>query len=400
MSNTETDPQETICRNEPGPSPRSDSSSGSGSGSSPRFTDGLSDGVDPRAGAAGTVELLEPRAVPLGGPRAMTVKRTLPQRARSLIGAWCFLDFYGPDDVSATGGMAVPRHPHTGLATVSWLFTGRVDHIDSAGNWATVRPGEVNLMNAGAGITHSEFSTADTTVLHGVQLWYAFPEHARFSPPSLDAHRPETVAGPGYTARVFLGSLLGSTSPVTTHLPLTGVELLLEPGASLEIEVPADHEHGLLQVSGAIWLDGVQIPEDHLGFVGPGRTRITVTAGEEPVTALLIGGEPLNEQIIMWWNFVGRTHEEIVAWRAAYQAEMGFEVPGDGSPLAGTGPSGEEPLGAPVSGALLDRSIGSTYRDGRAFPQYGDFPSGTPAPLPAPVLPTIRMKPRVNPPAR
>lgn len=384
MSNTERNPQETLCRSEPAPGPR--------------FTDGLSDGVDPRDGTAGTVELLEPRSVPLGGPRAMTVQRTLPQRARSLIGAWCFLDFYGPDDVSATGGMAVPRHPHTGLATVSWLFTGRVDHVDSAGNWATVRPGEVNLMNAGSGITHSEFSTADTTVLHGAQLWYAFPEHARFSPPSLEAHRPEPVTGPGYSARVFLGSLLGSTSPVRTHLPLTGAELLLEPGASLQIDVPAGHEHGLLQVNGDVWLDGVQVPEDHLGFVGPDRTRITVTAGDEAVTALLIGGEPLNEQIIMWWNFVGRTHEEIVAWRAAYQAEMGFEVPGEDSPLAAVGPSGE-PLGAPVSGALLDGTIGTTYDDGRTFPQYGDFPTGTPAPIPAPALPTTRMKPRVNPPA-
>ncbi|GAA4772291.1 pirin family protein [Citricoccus nitrophenolicus] len=387
MSNTETDPRETLCQNDPA--------------AVPRFTEGLSDGVDPREGAAGPVELLEPRAVPLGGPRAMTVRRTLPQRARSLIGAWCFLDFYGPDDVSTTGGMAVPRHPHTGLATVSWLFTGRVDHVDSAGNWATVRPGEVNLMNAGAGITHSEFSTADTTVLHGAQLWYAFPDHARFGPPSLEAHRPETVTGPGYTARVFLGSLLGSTSPVKTHIPLTGVELLLEPGASVVIDVPADHEHGLLQVSGEIWLDGVQVPEDHLGFAGPGRTRITVAAGEEAVTALLIGGEPLNEQIVMWWNFVGRTHEEIVAWRDAYQAEMGFEVPGEDSPLAGAVPTeapGGDPLGAPVSGDLLDRTLGTSYRDGRAFPQYGHFPAGTPAPLPAPALPTTRMKPRANPP--
>ncbi len=388
MSNTETDPRETVCENGPGPAPR--------------FTEGLSDGVDRRAAEAGPVELLEPRAVPLGGPRAMPVQRTLPQRARSLIGAWCFLDSYGPDDVSTTGGMAVPRHPHTGLATVSWLFTGRVDHIDSAGNWATVRPGEVNLMNAGTGITHSEYSTADTTVLHGAQLWYAFPDHARFTPPSLEAHRPEPVTGPGYTARVFLGSLLGATSPVRTHLPLTGAELLLDPGTTVEIEVPAGHEHGLLQVTGAVHLDGVEVPEDHLGFVGTGRTRITVTAGSEPVTALLIGGEPLDEQIIMWWNFVGRSHEEIAAWRAAYQAEMGFEAPEAGSPLHDAGPSGPapgSPAGAPVSGERLDETIGHSYADGRTFPQFGDFPTGTPAPLPAPALPTVRMKPRINPPS-
>ena len=110
--------------------------------------------------AAG-VEIMTPRDVPLGGPRAMRVRRTLPQRERSLIGAWCFVDHYGPDDVADTGGMVVPPHPHTGLQTVSWLFTGEVEHRDSAGHHAMVRPGEVNLMTAGRGISHSEVSPAD-----------------------------------------------------------------------------------------------------------------------------------------------------------------------------------------------------------------------------------------------
>lgn len=109
-----------------------------------------------------TIEFLEPRDVPLGGPRAMDVRRTLPQRRRSLIGAWCFLDHYGPDHVAETGGMRVPRHPHTGLQTVSWLFTGEIEHRDSAGFHVVVRPGELNLMTAGRGISHSEFSTPGT----------------------------------------------------------------------------------------------------------------------------------------------------------------------------------------------------------------------------------------------
>ena len=115
------------------------------------------------------VEILTPREVPLGGPRAMTVRRTLPQRNRSLIGAWCFLDHYGPDHVSDSGGMSVPPHPHTGLQTVSWLFTGEIEHRDSAGHHAMVRPGELNLMTAGRGISHSEVSTPDTTTLHGAR---------------------------------------------------------------------------------------------------------------------------------------------------------------------------------------------------------------------------------------
>ncbi len=133
------------------------------------------DEVECRAHPTTGVEVMTPRDVPLGGPRAMTVRRTLPQRQRSLIGAWCFLDHYGPDHVADTGGMSVPPHPHTGLQTVSWLFTGEVEHRDSAGHHAMVRPGELNLMTAGHGISHSEVSTPETTVLHGAQLWVALP---------------------------------------------------------------------------------------------------------------------------------------------------------------------------------------------------------------------------------
>lgn len=371
---------------------------------------GLRDGVTITESG---VQLLEPRDVPLGGPRAMSVRRTLPQRARSLVGAWCFLDFYGPDDLTEATPMRVPRHPHTGLATCSWLFSGRIDHMDSAGNWATVRPGDVAMMNAGRGISHSEYSTADTRIMHGAQLWYAFPDEHRFVEPSLDSHRPEPVQGEGWEARVFVGELLGSRSPVTTYIPLTGAELRLQPGAVLEIPVPADHEHGLLRVSGDVSIHGCEIPQDHLAVVEPGATALRIEAGEEPVLALLIGGEPLREQIVMWWNFVGRSHEEIASYRAAYQAEMGFEAPAADSPLYGktdtpvlteraSAPSGGEAdvevepgaLGAPVHGELRDRLAGTTYDDGRPFPQFGDFPPGQTPPLPAPPLPTTRMKPR------
>ena len=134
--------------------------------------------LDPADAAAGPggIEVIAPREVPLGGPRAMRVRRTLPSRQRSLIGAWCFVDHYGPDDVADTGGMKVPPHPHTGLQTVSWLFEGEVEHRDSAGHSAMVRPGELNLMTAGRGISHSEVSPSGATVLHGAQLWVALPD--------------------------------------------------------------------------------------------------------------------------------------------------------------------------------------------------------------------------------
>ena len=120
----------------------------------------------------------------------MTVRRSLPQRARSLIGAWCFVDHYGPDDVSLTGGMEVPGHPHTGLQTASWLFTGEVEHRDTAGTRALVRPGQLNLMTAGSGIAHSEYSTPATTVLHGAQLWIALPGADRFAAPGFAHYEP------------------------------------------------------------------------------------------------------------------------------------------------------------------------------------------------------------------
>ncbi|MGO1544212.1 MAG: pirin family protein [Gulosibacter sp.] len=340
MSNTEHNPEEQVCENRT------------------YSTAGLSTGV---IEASSGVSFLEPRLVPLGGPRAMTVKRLLPQRARSLVGAWCFLDFYGPDDVGSTGGMRVPRHPHTGLATVSWLFDGAVDHIDSAGNWATVAPGDAVFMNAGNGITHSEFSTDETTVLHGAQLWYAFPEAHRFVEPSLDTHRPVPVSGDGWEARVFAGDLLGVTSPLRTYAPISGAEIRLEPGTVLEVTVPAGHEHALLPVHGAVRFEGEAVPADHLAVLDMGATQLRIAAGDEQVLALLIGGEPLNEPIVMWWNFVGRDHDEIVRYRAEYQTEMGFE----------------------------DEDVDSL--------RFGTFPPRQPDPLPAPELPITRMKPRTQP---
>ena len=315
------------------------------------------------------IEFLAPREVPLGGPRAMPVRRTLPQKQRSLIGAWCFLDHYGPDLVPASGGMRVPRHPHTGLATVSWLFTGQVNHRDSAGYAATVRPGEVNLMIAGRGISHQEFSTPDTRILHGAQLWYALPDATRNMAPAFEHYAPEAVSGEGTELRVFLGSLAGSTSPVATHTPpLLGAEAVLRAGARLELDLDPSFEHGILLDTGQISLDGTSMAVDHLHYLRPGRNRLVLETGQTPARVLILGGEPLGEQIVMWWNFVGRTHEEVVAYRAAWQAEIGAE-----------------PAAPPTGGA---------YADGAPFPRFGPFPDGQPAPLPAPARPNAQLRPR------
>ena len=319
------------------------------------------------AGDQTGIEVLEPRDVPLGGPRAMRVRRTLPQRHRSLIGAWCFVDHYGPDEVADSGGMSVPPHPHTGLQTVSWLFTGEIEHRDSVGNHAMVRPGEVNLMTAGRGISHSEVSTPETTSLHGVQLWVALPEASRHIDPGFAHHAPEPVVGDGWEARVFLGSLLEVTSPVATATPLLGAEILLEPGTQLVLDVDPTFEHGLLVDTGVLHLGQlapVEVKQHDLAYIPPGADVVALVAGDQPVRLLLLGGQPFGESIVMWWNFVGRSHEEIAEFRAQWQAQI---TSGD---------------------AVVADSQDVT--DGRFGIVVGDHLS----PIPAPVLPNARLKER------
>ncbi len=267
----------------------------------------------------------------------MTVRRTLPQRQRSLIGAWCFVDHYGPDDVATAAGMVVPPHPHTGLQTVSWLFTGEIEHRDSAGHHAIVRPGELNLMTAGRGISHSEYSTPGTTTLHGAQLWLALPDRHRQVDPDFEHFAPEPIRGATWEARVFLGSLLGATSPVRTYSPLLGAELTLAAGTTLRLSLDPAYEHGLLVDAGELTVDGEALPTHGLGFLAAGVDGAELTASQQ-TRLLVLGGPPFGEQIVMWWNFIGREHEEIAAIRAEWEALLGggsvdrFLLP-EGDPL-------------------------------------------------------------------
>ncbi|CAN5348060.1 pirin family protein [soil metagenome] len=270
----------------------------------------------------GGVEILEPREVPLGGPRAMPVRRTLPQRHRSLIGAWCFVDHYGPTARGDGPGMVVPPHPHTGLQTVSWLFSGEIEHRDSVGSHALVRPGELNLMTAGSGIAHSEVSTGTATITHGAQLWVALPEAARHGSPFFENFVPQPIAIGAATARVFIGSLGGSESTARVFSELVGAQLDVPAGATVVIPVDSRFEHGVLLDTGQLSVEGVAVPLSHLAYLPTGAHEITVTAGDRDARLLLIGGVPLGERIVMWWNFIGRSHEEIVQFRAQWQADV------------------------------------------------------------------------------
>ena len=262
------------------------------------------------------VQVLHPREVPLGGPRAIRVQRTLPQRQRSLIGAWCFIDHYGP----TSARMDVPPHPHTGLQTVSWLFGGVVEHRDSAGVHAMVRPGELNLMTAGAGICHSEVSIESDAVLHGVQLWVALPDSDRDTGRDF-AHYPATpISLPDAAMRVFLGELAGHSSPVRTFTPLLGAQIDLDVNAELDIDVDPAFEHGVLCDLGPVEMGQTILAVADLGYQSPGNSTLHLrNVGDGPARVLLVGGTPFTEELLMWWNFVGRTHEDIVSYRRLWE---------------------------------------------------------------------------------
>ncbi len=253
----------------------------------------------------------------------MTVRRTLPSRERSFVGAWCFVDHYGPDDVAVSGGMDVAPHPHCALATVSWLFSGEVEHRDSLGTVALVRPGEVNLMTAGRGISHSEVSTPGTTVLHGAQLWVALPMGAADVDPRFEHHVPPVVdVREGARAQVFVGSLWGSTSPVRVETPLLGAELVLAPHASVAVPTPEGFEVAVLVDEGSVVLSGSAVARGELGVLDAHRhpEGVSVEAGAHGARVLVLGGPPFGEEIVMWWNFIGRSHEDVVAAREAWEA--------------------------------------------------------------------------------
>lgn len=270
-------------------------------------------------GASTFTGVLHPRDVPLGGPRAMRVRRTLPQRERSLIGAWCFVDHYGPDSVVGAG-MNVPPHPHTGLQTVSWLFAGEIEHRDSGGVHAMVRPGELNLMTAGAGVCHSEVSTPATEILHGAQLWVALPDAHRDTARDFHHFVPQVYHHDGAEVRVFLGDLAGAHSPVPTFTPLLGAQVDIPPGASATFAADPEFEHGVLLDTGSVSAGGTALGSGDLWYQSPGHRVLDLTnTGTERARVLVLGGPPFPEALVMWWNFLGRSHSDIVEYRRLWQ---------------------------------------------------------------------------------
>jgi redox-sensitive bicupin YhaK (pirin superfamily) len=290
-----------------------------------------------RGGVPGepVAELLPGRVVPLGG--STQVRRLLPTLGRRMVGPWCFIDHYGPDDIEREPGMMVPPHPHMGLQTVSWLRSGEVLHRDSLGSVATLRPGMLGLMTSGRAISHAEQSPRDHgRLLHGAQLWVALPGKDRDTAPGWEFHPdlPVVTGSGGLRGTVFMGEVDGAASPGTAYSPLVGMDLTLPAGTRAELPVEPDFEYAVVALSGTPEVAGVRVEPGGLLYLGTGRSGLPLRA-DDAAGLLLLGGEPFEEEIVMWWNFVARSSEEISQARAAWMEGDRFgTVHGyDGAPV-------------------------------------------------------------------
>lgn len=283
------------------------------------------------------LELTTARVATVGD---QTVRRLLPLRLRRSVGAWCFVDHYGPTSVDGVG-MAVPPHPHIGIQTVTWLLAGDVLHTDSIGSEQLIRPGQLNLMTAGRGIAHAEVSPAThDPQLHGVQLWVALPDAARATAPAFEHHGelPFTRAD-GFDVTVFMGSFGGLRSPATTFSEIVGAQLAALWSVRAPVTLEPSFEHVIFVASGSARVAArepaeVALEPGSLLYLPPGHQDVSVAAADG-TTLILLGGVPLGESLLMWWNFVARTPDEIAAAAARWREGRFGEVGGyAGEPLA------------------------------------------------------------------
>ncbi|WP_460798442.1 pirin family protein [Microbacterium sp. GXF0217] len=261
---------------------------------------------------------LEPREVPLGGVRAMNVLRTLPHKDLPTVGAWCFLDRFGPGPVR----MRVEPHPHIGLQTVTWPLVGDMRHRDSVDSDVTLRRGQLNLMTAGDGISHSEYSLGEDPIpLDALQLWVVLPDSARRDAGAFEQHTalPTVSLDQDASATVVLGEFAGVRSPATVYTPIVGAEISVPAGSTVALPLNREWEHAIVLVDGDVTVEDVVMERDLMLYLGDSRDAVSVTS-ETGALLFLLGGEPFEEDLVMWWNFAARTHEEIVDARDAWEA--------------------------------------------------------------------------------
>lgn len=273
-----------------------------------------------------TMEPLPQREAQVG---PLTLHRVLPARGRRMIGPWCFFDRYGPLSFTENPPMDVAPHPHIGLQTLSWLFDGEIIHNDSLGSECLVGPGHLSLMTAGRGIAHAEQTPRENSgKLNGVQLWIALPDAVRSMPPAFQCTSDlGVVERPSGVVTVIAGDVSGQHSPGKFFSPTLGAEIKLHRNAAFDLPLDPSFEHGIMLVEGDAHAYTSQLERDTLYYLTPGYDEIRLKS-EQGARLLLIGGAPFGEAILMWWNFVARTSEEMAEAHRRWEAHaLAGEVP-------------------------------------------------------------------------
>jgi len=276
-------------------------------------------------------QLLKGHEKDLGG--GFVVRRYLPSAVKQAVGPFIFFDHFGPVDVPVNADHDVRPHPHIGLATVTYLFEGAMEHRDSLGTLQRIEPGAINWMTAGRGIVHSERTPKDLVSVphrtHGLQLWAALPKAHEEDEPSF-SHTPAAsipeMEIDGARVRVLIGSAFGHTSPVKTFSQTLYLDVSLKAGQQLALAgLPA--EAAVYAVSGSVEVDGAAVPQNTMALLE--------TSSSQRVTALtdaqfvIIGGEPLDGQRFLFWNFVSSSKERLVKAADDWEAQRFDKVPGE-----------------------------------------------------------------------
>jgi redox-sensitive bicupin YhaK (pirin superfamily) len=265
--------------------------------------------------------LIEPRTVKLTTRTGVAVRRTLPHAKLKMIGAWCFVDHFGPTE--QTDGMVVAAHPHTGLQTVTWLIEGAIEHRDSIGSVQRIEPGQLNLMTAGYGISHSEVSQRGPQRLHAVQLWVALPqEHINTAPAFEHQSNLPSFEDQSFSATVLAGEFLGHRAETKIFSPMMGAELRIKPNSKIELPLDPSFEYGFMLAQGDALVNRQALMTSGLVYSAAGSEQVLIETADKEVIILMLGGEPFGEKMLMWWNFIARTNDEIVEQRANWNNRL------------------------------------------------------------------------------
>lgn len=267
--------------------------------------------------------IIVPRARDLGG---FSVARLLPYARKRMVGPFIFFDHMGPAEFSDGKGMDVRPHPHIGLSTVTYLFDGEITHRDSLGHKKNIVPGDVNWMTAGKGIVHSERTPAELRatahILHGLQIWIALPLHYEDTDPSFHhypSHTLPLIESKGTKIKLIAGKAFLRNSPVPTFSPLFYFEVFLEQGTKFHFQPTKNHEAGMYLLKGSVQIED-QSYQDHVMPIWQPSAPVDIYA-QTDCHFVVFGGEPFEEDRIIWWNLVSTSQEKIDAAKESWREQ-------------------------------------------------------------------------------